>query len=109
MSVASARPYANHLLQTDNQPAPHHSIFFILMPNQQCQSTEGNFASKQSKKISRIQTNYLFTFTEVYPYITVMLHYLTINLYNKKQQTFHNTGCHARRGSSDCNSENAVL
>jgi len=30
----------------------------------------------------------------VYPYITVTLHYLAINLYNEKQQTFHNTGMH---------------
>jgi len=35
------------LLQSDNTPAPQHSIFYrpdvFLTPNQQCQSTEGKW------------------------------------------------------------------
>jgi len=48
VAVASAGPYANHLhLAPDRtMPAHHDSVFtgrmLFLMPNQQCQSTEGN-------------------------------------------------------------------
>jgi len=48
--VATAQPYANlHLTQT-TMPAPHHSVFTgqmpFLLPNQQCQSTEGTVENK---------------------------------------------------------------
>ena len=44
-AVASAVPYANNCSRQITTPTPHHSIFsgqmLFLMPNQQCQSTEG--------------------------------------------------------------------
>ena len=49
MALASAGPYANHLhLSPDRQPCQYLTTQFFtgqmpfLLPNQQCQSTEGN-------------------------------------------------------------------
>jgi len=49
VAVASARPYANHLHHTPDNHASTPSLIFygpdaLLMPNQQCQSTEGKYS-----------------------------------------------------------------
>ena len=67
MAVASAGPFANNLHLTPDwlphQHPPHHSIFtgwvHFLMPNQQCQSTEGN---NQWVKLKLIHRNFYATF-----------------------------------------------
>ena len=58
-ALASVGPYANNLhLSPDmiSTPAHHQSIFIgrmhFLMPNQQCQSTEGNYKREQFQYFS---------------------------------------------------------
>jgi len=71
MAVASAGPYANHLhLTPDRYPCQHvitqffTGQIFFMMPNQQCQSTEGKnnkyyYLSRIVKRTFIIQTSLL--------------------------------------------------
>ena len=60
VAAASAGPYANHLHRAPDRPVTHHSGFFtgwmpFVMPNQQCQSTEGTSLSLVLKKLNLTQ------------------------------------------------------
>ena len=61
VAVASAGPYANLHIAPDKQPCQHPITQFFtermpfLPPNQQCQSTEGNYTERYTKKLN----NYL--------------------------------------------------